>query len=260
MRGGAIASVVALALAAAGCSPQAAKAPAVDPDAWQTAIPTVDLKRAAALYARPRSLPGEAEPVSCAVCHGAEGQGNYGREDPRHVAPHLAGLNAVYVGEQLRAYASGARVFPLMKAMAAPLSAQDVADLAVYVQGLKGGGPGAPAVAQAVLARGREVYMNGLPGKQAPCAQCHGPDGAGRSGRSPEIAGEPLPYLVAQLHTMRSEGRHGTLAADAMTEVAHKLSEADIAAVAAYVASIEPVSSRGQATPRPSPSAGSAPS
>ena len=84
------------------------------PDGWQSKIGTADLGRAASIYTQTRALPGEAEKVSCAVCHGPQGQGNYGLENPKHVAPHLAGLNAVYVGEQLRAYANGTRVFPLM--------------------------------------------------------------------------------------------------------------------------------------------------
>jgi cytochrome c553 len=160
------------------------------------------------------------------------------------VAPRLAGLNAVYLGEQLGHYANGSRVFPLMQAMARPLSAQDVADLAVYIHGLSAPGAGPPLVDEAALARGRALYARGVPGRVPSCAVCHGATGGGKAGRSPEIAGEPLPYLETQLRVMRDHGRNGTLPAEAMTEEAHKLSDGDIASVAAYVATLEPVDVR----------------
>ena len=216
-----------------------------DLDAWASAVPTADTTRAAALYTRTRALPGEPEPVSCAVCHGAEGQGNYGTENPKHIAPHLAGLNATYVGEQLRAYGTGTRHFALMQAMAAPLSAQDVADLAVYIHGLKGAGLGhAPVTDAATAQRGYDIWHQGKPGKLASCASCHGADGAGKVLRSPEIAGQPLPYLIAQLKTMRAKGRTGTAAADTMTAEAQGMSDREIEDVAAYISGIEPVSER----------------
>lgn len=201
--------------------------------------------RAAALYATTRTLPGETEKLSCAVCHGLQGQGNYGLENPHHIAPHLAGLNAVYVGEQLRAYANGTRIFPPMHAMAAPLSSQDVADLAVYVHGLHGGGGvGLPPADAAELARGRAIWVNGIPGRAAACASCHGKQAAGQVMRSPEIAGEPRPYLAAQLHVMREHGRTGTMAAHVMTAQAHKLNDAEMSDVASYVSSLPPASAR----------------
>ena len=216
----------------------------LDLDAWQSALPTADAKRAAALYTHVRRLPGEPEAVSCSVCHGPQGGGNYGTEDPRHIAPRLSGLNAVYVGEQLRAYQTGTRQFPLMHAMAQPLSAQDVADLATYVHGLRAAGPAEPVVSYEVLSRGQRIWAHGLDGTVAACASCHGEDGAGRVMRSPEIAGQPIQYLVAQLRIMHGHGRHGTTAADTMTEVTRRLSDADLVAVASYIASIQPVSAR----------------
>ena len=243
---GRIAVAVAAALGLVECQRKPG-VPQIDPDAWASAIPTSDTVRAHALYTRTRVIAGESEPVSCAVCHGADGGGNYGRDNPRHIAPRLAGLNATYVGEQLRAYANGTRVFPLMHAMAAPLGAQDVADLAVYVHALKGPGRAPPDTPLAVLDRGHRIWVEGVPGKVASCASCHGPDGAGGVLRSPEIAGEPRPYLEAQLKTMREGRRTGTVAADTMTEVAHRLSDADAQAVAAYIATIQPVSARAGA-------------
>lgn len=232
----------ALALAASGCGPQTAPA---DPDDWGVALPHADLARAAALYTRVRHLPGEPEPVSCATCHGAQGEGNYGQENTKHIAPHLAGLNPTYTGEQLRAFALGRRKFPLMQAMAAPLSAQDIADLAAYVHQLKGAGLGyAPVTDQQRIARGDAIWHQGREGKLTACATCHGADGAGKLLRSPEIAGQPLAYLTATLKAFRAGQRQGTIAADTMTAEAQRMSDRDIADVAAYIAGIEPVSER----------------
>lgn len=242
--------IVAALLALAACGRQAS-APAADLDAWQAKLATADPARAKALFVHTRTLPGEGEAVSCAVCHGADGRGNYGTEDPKHVAPRLAGLNAQYVGEQLSAYAAGTRAFPLMQAMARPLSAQDVADLAVYVHGLHAPGPPPPAADAATLDRGRTIWAVGVPGTVSACASCHGAAGAGKVLRSPEIAGEPVQYLVAQLRQMHAHGRHGTAAADTMTEVTRRLSDADLVAVASYVAALTPATAPGGARAGP---------
>lgn len=237
------AALVAVVLTLTGCSVKSTEP--VNPDDWGAALPTASLTRAAALYTRARNLPGEPEPVACATCHGPHGEGNYGAENPKHIAPHLAGLNVTYVGEQLRAYALGVRHFPLMQAMAEPLSAQDVADLASYVHQLKGAGLGhAPVMDTATVQRGYDIWTKGHDAKLQACATCHGVDGAGKLLRSPEIAGEPLPYLIATLKAFRAGQRQGSTAANTMTTEAQRMTDRDIADVAAYIAGIEPVSER----------------
>ena len=68
----------------------------------------------------------------CADCHGADGRGD---EDN----PPLAGLDQAYQVEQLKAFASGARVDEdeMMGMYAEDLSEQDMADLAAYYTALK---------------------------------------------------------------------------------------------------------------------------
>ena len=135
--------------------------------------------------------------------------------------------------------------------MASPLSSQDIADLAVYLHGLHGGGgEGLPPPEAAQLARGRSIWLDGIPSRAAACASCHGRQAQGAVMRSPEIAGEPRPYLVAQLQVMRDHGRAGTPAARVMSEQAQKLNDAEIGDVAAFVASLPPASTRHEnATP-----------
>jgi cytochrome c553 len=71
----------------------------------------------------------------CIGCHGIEG---YKSSFPEvyHV-PMIAGQNAEYIVAALKDYASGARTFPSMEAIAKSLSAKDMADIAAYYSSLK---------------------------------------------------------------------------------------------------------------------------
>ncbi len=71
----------------------------------------------------------------CIGCHGIVG---YKASFPEvyHV-PMIAGQNADYIVAALKEYASGARSFPTMEAIAQSLSPQDMADLAAYYSSLK---------------------------------------------------------------------------------------------------------------------------
>lgn len=53
---------------------------------------------------------------ACMTCHGANGEGN-----PAAGFPHLAGMGAAYLAEQLEAMANGSRVSPVMAATAKAL-------------------------------------------------------------------------------------------------------------------------------------------
>ncbi|NYT63238.1 cytochrome c [Alcaligenaceae bacterium] len=71
----------------------------------------------------------------CIGCHGIPG---YKASFPEvyHV-PMIAGQNAEYIVAALKDYATGARSFPTMEAIAQSLSAQDMADLAAYYSSFK---------------------------------------------------------------------------------------------------------------------------
>ena len=74
---------------------------------------------------------GKAKAATCNACHGANGISaipNY---------PNLAGQKEAYVVKQLKAFKDGSRKDPTMKAMAAPLSNADMANLAAHFAGLK---------------------------------------------------------------------------------------------------------------------------
>jgi len=66
----------------------------------------------------------------CAGCHGIP---DYRTAFPDvYYVPMIAGQNPGYIVKALEAYKSGERVHPSMRAIAATLSGQDMADLAVY--------------------------------------------------------------------------------------------------------------------------------
>ena len=66
----------------------------------------------------------------CQGCHGIEGF-RTAFPEVYHV-PRIAGQHAQYLAAALQAYKSGARSHPSMRAIAASLSDQDIADLAAY--------------------------------------------------------------------------------------------------------------------------------
>jgi len=79
---------------------------------------------------------------------------------------------------------------------------------------------------------GEELFVQGVPGKLAACASCHGPHGeGGGQGAYPRIAGQPAAYLEAQLKAFRDGGRSNPL----MSPMVAALSDEDIAAVAAFL-------------------------
>lgn len=74
---------------------------------------------------------GKARYVLCAGCHGPDGAGNAALNYPA-----LAGRDAAYTLEQLRAFRSGARSNATMRAMAAGLNPRDMENLAAYIETL----------------------------------------------------------------------------------------------------------------------------
>lgn len=76
---------------------------------------------------------GKAKAATCAGCHGAKGVSN------SPLWPNLAGQKEAYILKQLKDFKSGARKNDggQMKPMVAPLSEDDMKNLAAYFSGLK---------------------------------------------------------------------------------------------------------------------------
>ena len=171
--------------------------------------------------------------VACASCHGPDGGGNEQSGFPR-----LAGLDATYLEKQLRAYQQGHRKNPVMAGMAAPLTDQDVKDVAAYYAALTPvshakAPEGVATAAGEQLASYGDMANRGLPG----CFLCHGPGGLGVGASFPPLAGQPYSYLLAQIQAWKSGARSGE-PLGLMKAVADKLTDAEAESVAAYLAAL----------------------
>jgi cytochrome c553 len=144
----------------------------------------------------------------CAQCHGPDGAG-----DPMALAPAIAGMDEWYVNAQLHKFRSGARGTHFddlagmrMRPMALSLlDEENVAAVAAYVSSLPHTQPKPTLGGDA--ARGQALY--------APCAACHGPDGAGiQALNGAPLRGSSDWYLLRQIQNFRS-GVRGTKPEDA---------------------------------------------
>ena len=77
-----------------------------------------------------------------------------------------------------------------------------------------------------------------------PCNTCHGPGSNGVGGVFPALAGQYAPYLIKQLQDFR-QGVRGNDPQQLMSTVALRMTDAEIAAVAAYLESVSPTSTQG---------------
>lgn len=170
---------------------------------------------------------GQTKAATCIACHGPDGN------SPNPIWPKLAGQSASYIMDQLGKFKSGARQDPLMSPMAAPLSDEDVADLAAFFSSQKRQlGSADPQQ----VALGEKLYRAGNATRGvAACASCHGPSGAGNPAANfPGLSGQHAAYVEKALKDFRAASRSTDLNA-MMRDLAAKLSDAEIAAVSQYV-------------------------
>ncbi len=173
---------------------------------------------------------GKGKAAACGACHGADGNSlvpNF---------PKLAGQHAAYLSKQLADFKSGAREDATMAPLAAPLSEQDIADLAAYFasQPLVVG-KGDPEL----VSLGEKIYRGGNPDTGvAACVACHGPSGGGNlAANFPKIGGQQAAYVVKALNDFKSGARSND-ANQMMRGVASKMTADEIKAVAEFVAGL----------------------
>ena len=191
--------------------------------------------------------------AKCAQCHGADGNSG----DPQF--PKLAGQSPAYLYRQLRAFRNGTRKSGVMAAIAADLTAADMANAASFF----GKQPRKPDVVkdQSLAAIGERIFFGGMPA----CAMCHraasrrgmpmtGMMGHGMMGDemmehgmmgrmpmmgmmagAPNLNGQHAAYIVDQLDRFASGARPSSTM---MGRIAASLSEADKRAVAEYLSGL----------------------
>jgi len=77
---------------------------------------------------------GKLTAYTCTGCHGIK---FYKNAYPSYHVPRLGGQNEAYIVSALKAYRSGERSHPTMKAQAGSLSDEDINNIAAYFASLK---------------------------------------------------------------------------------------------------------------------------
>ncbi len=170
---------------------------------------------------------GRTKAAACAGCHGEDGNS----VNPEW--PKLAGQGEAYIIKQLSDFKAGVRTNATMNGMAAPLSPQDMADVAAFFSSQKRT-PG--SADKDLVAQGEKLYRGGNSSTgAAACEGCHGPSGAGNpAAKFPSLSGQHAVYAANQLKSFK-DGTRTNDPNKMMEMVAAKLSDAEIKAVADYV-------------------------
>ena len=136
---------------------------------------------------------GEKKAAMCIGCHGIPG---YQASFPEvHKVPMIAGQNAKYIIAALTEYQKGDRKHPTMRAIAAPLSDQDKADLAAFYEEQ---GKNVPVEASVGTPQPSDSVAKLL--DQGKCTSCHGPNFSQPiDGAYPKLAGQHADYLYVAL-------------------------------------------------------------
>lgn len=178
--------------------------------------------------AKPDLAKGQAAAATCMACHTADGS----RGAPAN--PILQGQFPEYLAKQLHEFKSGKRKNAIMQGMAAPLSEDDIRNVAAFYAS-KQAKPGFAKHKDSVLL-GEKIWRGGIADRKiAACSGCHGPAGAGIPAQYPSLAGQHADYVEAQLVAFRAGTRTNN---EPMTGVAAKMNDAEIKAVADYVAGL----------------------
>jgi len=170
---------------------------------------------------------------ACAQCHAFNGA-----SDGTGAFPRIAGQSVYYLSGQLRDYVTGVRVNAIMTPIAKALSVRDIEDVSAYYARLDPPFLPLKAPDATLVKTGEELAKVGSAtrGIQS-CGNCHGPGGIGEPPAIPYLAGQYGHYIAFTLRMWQRGYRNNS--PDAMAVVAKKLSEQEIAAVAAYYQQVQ---------------------
>lgn len=164
----------------------------------------------------------------CVACHAADGN------SVLPANPKLAGQFPEYLNKQLQELKSGKRENAVMKGFASMMSDEDMRNVAHWLSTQK------PALGTStdkdMVALGEKIFRGGIADRQiAACAGCHSPNGAGIPAQYPRLSGQHAEYTASQLTAFRDGIRKNNLQ---MTQVAAKMNDREIKAVADYIAGL----------------------
>jgi len=188
------------------------------------------------LLARGDAARGSAIATPCNNCHGANGI------SADAAFPNLAGQSVAALFKQLEDYKSGKRDPMVMGVFVAPLSQQQLLDLATHFASLPNPFVAVMAMPGAADPAARNLIEVGSPMRSiASCAACHGPLGVTTG--APELRGQQRAYLEQQMQAFKAGNRHNDIS-EQMRSVARQLTGLEIAMLAAYYSSFAGSNSR----------------
>jgi cytochrome c553 len=163
---------------------------------------------------------GKAAAAGCAACHGDVGI----TKTPG--IPSLVGQEPQYLATAMGEYKDGQRKNDTMKAMIAPVTNANMADIALFYALQSPDRAQTPAPGNASAGEGLS----------ARCSACHGAQGVSGNPSSPSLAGQDAQYLAGALHGYQNGTRGNTT----MKALVGTLDDTAIKNLAAYYASLEP--------------------
>ena len=185
---------------------------------------------------------GQALTAVCAACHGQDGN------SPMAIYPKLAGLGEKYLLKQLQEIKSGVRPVVEMTGLLTNLSDQDLADIAAYFNSKTTQLSGSKEMKVLVnsgeevdaLALGTKLYRAGNKEAGIPaCTGCHSPRGQGNAPAGyPRLSGQHSDYVIKQLKAFRAGERTNDGEAKVMRSIAERMTDAEITAIANFVAGL----------------------
>lgn len=192
---------------------------------------------------------GQAKAAACGGCHGVDGN-NAPEIYTALKAPKLAGQVPEYIAKSLHDFKAGRRTNESMSPQAQAVAEPDIADIAAYF-GAQKASPNA-SVNKDLLAQGEKIFLKGTarPNVVAACVGCHGLNGIGNRNWSkvmaqkptvlaPAIGGQHAAYIADQLKAYKA-GKRNTDVGKVMRDIAGRLDEKEIAAVAEYISTLKP--------------------
>lgn len=190
-----------------------------------------------ALFLSSQVMAANEMPPAAALCGSFHGPTGMGIEP---IAPRIAGLSSEYIVKQIHLFQQGDRQNPSMTPMAMTVQGEAINQVADYFAAQ-------PLPAFTPVVRGSQtsyqsaaetlVYQGDWQRTLPACVSCHGPSGIG-GGQFPRLAGQQASYLKTQLMAWQSGTRKGDID-NMMGNIASKLSQDEIAALADYFATLK---------------------
>lgn len=157
----------------------------------------------------------------CANCHGETGNSAY------DYIPNLAGQHPAYLLNQIHKFADGRRQDDFMSGMIKVMKEEERFNIAIYYSAQQVQPASSEESAQ--TARGKALFSS-------ICSNCHGARGYG-SQTTARLAGQHALYLRQSLEKYRAGAKERS--DPVMGSIARRLNDTDIAAVAAYIATMK---------------------